>query len=120
MTILRKPPTMGYVAREAGVSPMTVSRAFNAGSYVNSETRTPIISAADRLGYVMDKTPAGFSSKKTGFVAVTIPSKSFADTVRELADGLLYDPQVLLGCDRPATMVLRREFRPLMVGTFQS
>jgi LacI family gluconate utilization system Gnt-I transcriptional repressor len=101
MSDRKKAPTMADIAREAGVSPMTVSRAFKAESYVNAETREAILSAADRLGYVMDKTAAGLSSKKTGFVAVTIPSinnANFADTVRGLTDGLRERGlQVLLG-----------------------
>ncbi|MCY0096897.1 LacI family DNA-binding transcriptional regulator [Hoeflea ulvae] len=101
MKSARKPPTMADVAREAGVSPMTVSRAFKSDAYVNDETRRAILLAADRLGYVMDSMASGLSSRKTGFVAVTIPSinnANFADTVRGLTDGLLDKGlQVLLG-----------------------
>ncbi len=89
------------VAREAGVSTMTVSRAFKSDTYVSAETRKAIIEAAERLGYVMNSTAAGLSSQKTGFIAVTIPSinnANFADTVRGLTDGLRQSRlQVLLG-----------------------
>lgn len=92
---------MADVAREAGVSTMTVSRAFKSESYVNAETREAILNAANRIGYVLDKTAAGLSSKKTGFVAATIPSinnANFADTVRGLTEGLRdRGLQVLLG-----------------------
>lgn len=92
---------MADVAREAGVSSMTVSRAYRPGSPVNAETREAIIAAAERLGYVFDSTAAGLSSRRTGFVAVTIPSinnANFADTVRGLTDGLGDSRlQVLLG-----------------------
>ena len=82
---------MADVAREAGVSPMTVSRAFKSDAYVNDETRKAILLAAEKLGYVMDSMASGLSSRKTGFVAVTIPSinnANFADTIRGLTDGL--------------------------------
>jgi LacI family transcriptional regulator, gluconate utilization system Gnt-I transcriptional repressor len=96
-----KRPTMADVAREAGVSPMTVSRAFKSEAYVNEETRKAILDAAERLGYVLDNTAAGLSSRRTGFVAVIVPSinnASFADTVRGLTDGLRESRlQVLLG-----------------------
>ncbi|MDP2119543.1 MAG: LacI family DNA-binding transcriptional regulator [Hoeflea sp.] len=92
---------MADVAREAGVSPMTVSRAFKSDAYVNDETRKAILLAADRLGYVMDSMASGLSSRKTGFVAATIPSinnANFADTVRGLTEGLqARGLQVLLG-----------------------
>lgn len=97
----RKAPTMADVAREAGVSQMTVSRAFRSDAYVNEETRKVILLAADRLGYVMDSMASGLSSRKTGFVAVTIPSvnnANFADTIRGLTEGLQQRGlQVLLG-----------------------
>lgn len=96
-----KAPTMTDVARAAGVSPMTVSRALKAGTNVHSETRRAIVAAADQLGYVMNSAAAGLSSQKTGFIAVTIPSinnANFADTVRGLTQGLRESRlQVLLG-----------------------
>lgn len=82
---------MTDVARKAGVSPMTVSRAFKADSSISGATREAILKAADELGYVFDSTASSLRSQKTDFVAVTIPSinnANFADTVRALSDGL--------------------------------
>lgn len=96
-----KPPTMQDVANLAGVSSMTVSRAFKRDASVSQATRELILEAADKLGYVLDSTAAGLSSRKTGFVAVTIPSianANFADTVRGLTERLREsDLQILLG-----------------------
>jgi LacI family gluconate utilization system Gnt-I transcriptional repressor len=92
---------MADVARLAGVSPMTVSRAFKADSSVSGATREAILKAADDLGYVFDSTASNLRSQKTDFVAVTIPSinnANFADTVRGLSDGLkTRGLQILLG-----------------------
>jgi LacI family transcriptional regulator, gluconate utilization system Gnt-I transcriptional repressor len=97
----RKAPKMADVARLAGVSPMTVSRAFKADSSVSDATREAIRKAADELGYVFDSTASNLRSQKTDFVAVTIPSinnANFADTVRGLTDGLkARGLQILLG-----------------------
>ncbi len=97
----RKAPKMADVARLAGVSPMTVSRAFKADSSVSGATREAILKAADELGYVFDSTAASLRSQRTDFVAVTIPSinnANFADTVRGLSDGLkARGLQILLG-----------------------
>lgn len=90
MTETRK-PTMADVARLAGVSPMTVSRALKPGTSVNAATREKIRAAADQLGYVVDATAVAFSSRRSGFVAMTIPSinnANFADTARGLTEGL--------------------------------
>ncbi|MEM9814405.1 MAG: LacI family DNA-binding transcriptional regulator, partial [Pseudomonadota bacterium] len=51
MTETRK-TTMADVARLAGVSPMTVSRALRSGTSVSKTTREKIRAAADQLGYV--------------------------------------------------------------------
>jgi len=92
---------MTDVARLAGVSPMTVSRAFKADSSISEATREAILQAADTLGYVFDSTASNLRSQKTDFVAVTIPSinnANFADTVRVLSDGLKSRGlQILLG-----------------------
>ena len=97
----RKPPTMADVARLAGLSPMTVSRAFKRDASVSEATRRAIITAAEDIGYVFDATAANFRSQRTDFVAVTIPSinnANFADTVRGLSEGLkARGLQILLG-----------------------
>jgi LacI family transcriptional regulator, gluconate utilization system Gnt-I transcriptional repressor len=98
---LRKPPTMADVARIAGVSPMTVSRAFKADASVSTATRAEILQAAEDLGYVFDATASNLRSQRTDFVAVTIPSlnnANFAETVGGLSDGLkARGLQILLG-----------------------
>ncbi len=97
----RHPPTMADVAHLAGVSPMTVSRAFKPKSSVKEETRRKIREAAESLGYVLDSTAAGLSSRRTGFIAATIPSinnANFADSLRGLTEGLAETGlQILLG-----------------------
>lgn len=96
-----KQPTMMDVAHLAGVSPMTVSRALKPNTSVSKATREKIRKAADELGYVLDSTAAGLSSRRTGFIAVTIPSinnANFADTLRGLTQVLREtNMQVLLG-----------------------
>ena len=101
MSTARKSPTMADVARLAGVSPMTVSRAFKTDSSVSDATRDAILKAADELGYVFDSTASALRSQKTDFIAVTIPSinnANFADTLRGLSEGLKSRGlQILLG-----------------------
>ncbi|MGV8954651.1 MAG: LacI family DNA-binding transcriptional regulator [Cypionkella sp.] len=92
---------MRDVARAAGVSPMTVSRALRDGTSVNAKKRSAIVQVAEELGYVFDSRAANLRQQRTGFVAVTIPSinnANFADTVRGLSDGLKpHGLQTLLG-----------------------
>lgn len=101
MTPPRKPPKMADIARLAGVSPMTVSRAFRSDASVSGATRKAILQAADELGYVFDSTASNLRSQRTDFVAVTIPSinnSNFADTLAGLSEGLKSRGlQILLG-----------------------
>lgn len=101
MTPPRKAPIMADVARLAGVSPMTVSRAFKRDGSVSDATRQAILDAADQLGYVFDSTASNLRSQRTDFVAVTVPSinnANFAETLRGLTEGLKERGlQILLG-----------------------
>jgi LacI family transcriptional regulator, gluconate utilization system Gnt-I transcriptional repressor len=94
-------PTMSDVARKAGVSTMTVSRALRDGASIASETREKIMTAVEDLGYVLDQSAGSLSSKRTGFVAALVPSlnnSNFADTARGLTDALRGSGlQLLLG-----------------------
>lgn len=93
--------TMRDVAREAGVSPMTVSRAFKQDTSVNAETRAVVQKAATKLGYLYDSTAHAFRSQRSGFLAVTLPSinnANFASTHRALTRALEgTELQLLLG-----------------------
>jgi LacI family transcriptional regulator, gluconate utilization system Gnt-I transcriptional repressor len=84
-------PTMSDVARRAGVSAMTVSRALRDGGSIAEATRLRIKRAVEELGYVLDQSAGSLASKRTGFVAALIPSinnSNFADTARGLTDAL--------------------------------
>ncbi len=93
--------TMRDVARAVGVSPMTVSRALREDATVSAQTRARIRQVADELGYVYDTTAQAFRTRKSGFVAVTLPSinnANFADTYRALSGALAETGrQILLG-----------------------
>ncbi|TCQ99440.1 LacI family DNA-binding transcriptional regulator [Neorhizobium sp. JUb45] len=62
------------VAREAGVSTMTVTNAFKYPDKVVAETRNRVIEVAQRLNYVPNLVAANFSSGKTKVVAAITPS----------------------------------------------
>lgn len=98
---MKRSPTMKDVAQAAGVSVMTVSRAFKKDASVGKATREKIQLMADRLGYVFDTTAANLRTQRSDFIAVTIPSlnnANFAATVVALTGKLSQAGyQVLLG-----------------------
>lgn len=93
--------TMRDVARAAGVSRMTVSRALKKDSPVSQETRDHILKIVKEMNYVPDQMAVSFSTKKSGFVGVILPSLNnlhFAMTVQALTEEIeSIGLQVLLG-----------------------
>ncbi|MEO1424819.1 MAG: LacI family DNA-binding transcriptional regulator [Pseudomonadota bacterium] len=109
---------MADVARVAGVSPMTVSRAFKRDGTVNAETRARVLAAADQLGYVFDRTASNLKSQRTGFVAATIPSlnnANFAETVGAMSEVFeAHDLQILLAATGYDTALEERSIEQLL------
>jgi LacI family gluconate utilization system Gnt-I transcriptional repressor len=89
------------VARLAGVGTMTVSRALNGGANVSKEKAERVKSAVRQLGYVLDQSAGGLSSKRTGLIAAIVPSLCsypFSETARGINDAFAASGlHVLLG-----------------------
>jgi LacI family transcriptional regulator, gluconate utilization system Gnt-I transcriptional repressor len=79
---------MRDIAQSLGVSTMTVSRALRADASVAPATRRAVLEAVEALGYVPDQTAASLSSRRSGFVAILVPSLNnphFSETVLGLS-----------------------------------
>ncbi|HET8657668.1 MAG TPA: LacI family DNA-binding transcriptional regulator [Micromonosporaceae bacterium] len=75
-------PTVQDVAREAGVSPSTVSRALNGSGYAAAEVRQRVHAAAARIGYVPDanaQTLRNRSSRSIGVLISDLRNPFYAD-----------------------------------------
>ena len=92
---------MRDVARAAGVSRMTVSRALKDNSPVSKETRDRILRIVREMNYVPDQVAGSLTTRRSGFVAVLVPSLNnlhFAETVQALTVELeSINQQILLG-----------------------
>jgi LacI family transcriptional regulator len=65
--------TMSDVAREAGVSLMTVSRVVNDKDDVSQATRQRVLQVIDRLGYRPSGIARGLATKRTGTLGLVVP-----------------------------------------------
>jgi LacI family transcriptional regulator len=84
---------MAHVAREAGVSLMTVSRVINNKEGVSQATRERVQAVIERLGYRPSDIARGLVTKRTGTLGLVIPDVSnpfFAEVVRG-AEHIAYD-----------------------------
>src|SRR5512133_567345 len=65
--------TIHDVARQAGVSPVTVSRVINGVNNVNSSTRQKVEQAIKDLGYVPNLAARSLRSRQTSTLALIVP-----------------------------------------------
>lgn len=70
---LNKPFTIYDIAREAGVSAGTASRALNNVGYVKNETKERITSIAKRMNYQPNRVAKSLKTKKTYQILLAIP-----------------------------------------------
>lgn len=92
---------MSDVARTAGVSLVTVSRAINEPDKVAHETLAAVRAAVEQLGYVPNLTAGSLASSRSRIVAAIVPTISnlvFSETIEALAQTLADGGyQLLLG-----------------------
>ncbi|HET9580953.1 MAG TPA: LacI family DNA-binding transcriptional regulator [Usitatibacter sp.] len=93
--------TLADVARIAGVSPITVSRALNTPAQLAEETLAKVRAAVARTGYVPNLVAGGLASNRSRLVAAIVPtiaSQVFLETVEALTAALEAEGyQVMLG-----------------------
>lgn len=87
------------VARLAGVSAITVSRALNTPDKVAENTRKAIWEAVDKTGYIPNRLAGSLASNRSRTVGVIIPTiinSIFADKVQGMTDVLAREGYQLL------------------------
>jgi DNA-binding LacI/PurR family transcriptional regulator len=91
--------TSSDVARLAGVSQATVSRAFNNPSYVNPETRNRILDAARQLNYTPNEIAKSLVSQRTnliGLIMADIANPFYTGLMDRLSEALVAQGKKLL------------------------
>ncbi|QPC81315.1 LacI family DNA-binding transcriptional regulator [Phototrophicus methaneseepsis] len=87
-----KAATIVDVAREAGVSPRTVSRVMNENGYVNPGTEERIRAAIEKLNYRPNRAARSLVSSRSRVIGLVIPDINN-----------LFFPEVVLGIEHAAT-----------------
>jgi LacI family transcriptional regulator len=70
--LIRSHVTLADIAREAGTSPSTASRALSGRGYVSDEARARLREAADRLGYVPNASARALKQRTSRVVGVAV------------------------------------------------
>jgi len=67
------PVTLADIAREVGVSKMTVSRAINNHPLISAETRTRVLAVARRLNYQPNQYARALATNRSYLIGVVVP-----------------------------------------------
>ena len=81
--------TISDVAREAGVSLMTVSRVINDKGEISPSTRQHVLDVIERLGYRPSGIARGLATQRTGTIGLVVPDIAnpfFSDVARGAED----------------------------------
>ena len=84
-------PTLEDVARTAGLSSMTVSRALNTPQLVRPKTVEKVLAAVKATGYIPNALAGGLASRRSKLIAVVVPqinNSMFVDTIQTISDEL--------------------------------
>lgn len=84
-------PTLIDVAKVAGVSPITVSRALNQPDRVSKKARAKVTTAVEKTGYLPNMLAGSLATQTSRLVALIVPTVAnpiFAETVRAITDTL--------------------------------
>ena len=71
-----RPATIIDVAKIAGVSPKTVSRALTGNGYVSNKTLQRVKQAADQLGYRVNRAAQSLVSARSSIIGLIVPTVS--------------------------------------------
>ncbi len=102
------------VARQAGVSPSTVSHVINASRFVRDETRERVLSAMRELNFQPNAVARNLRTKRTQMIALVIPDITnpyFPEVARGVQDAAEENDYVVVLCNSDRT--LSREVRLL-------
>src|SRR2546430_954323 len=81
------PVTLADIARELGVSKMTVSRAINNHPLINAETRARVLEVARRLNYKPNQYARALATNRSYLIGIVVPDLMnlyFAEVARSI------------------------------------
>ncbi|MDE1186647.1 MAG: LacI family DNA-binding transcriptional regulator [Pantoea sp.] len=126
-------PTLEDVARVAGISPMTVSRALNSPQQVRPATVEKVLAAVQATGYIPNAQAGSLATNRSRLIAVVVPqinNNMFVDTIQSLNDTLSAQGYHMLLCvtgyeaeteaETVATLLSRRPDGVVLTGIHHS
>ncbi len=81
------PVTLADIARELGVSKMTVSRAINNNPLISAETRKRVLEVARRMNYQPNQHARALATNRSYLIGIVVPDLMnlyFAEVIRAI------------------------------------
>ncbi|MGB0927707.1 MAG: LacI family DNA-binding transcriptional regulator [Pikeienuella sp.] len=110
-------PDITDVARAAGVSAATVSRAFNHPELLRPDTRERIMRAVEATGYIRNRAAQAIHGRRSGTIGLIVPTidnSIFSNLIQSFSESLQAQGFTLLiathGYDLPSEYALLRNF----------
>lgn len=104
---------MADVARESGVSLMTVSRVINDKGDVSDDTRQRVLAVIERMDFRPSGIARSLATRRTGTIGLVVPDISnpfFADVARGVADAAYLDDYSVFLCSSDEDPARELEF----------
>ena len=95
----QKNPTIRDVAREAGVSTMTVTRAFRENALITEKTRKRVVEAARKLKFIPDQNAKILRGGSSMSIGILMSNPSGSELVRNLSVMLMKEGYVSFVAD---------------------
>lgn len=105
------------VARLAGVSPATASRALNANAQVDPDLVARVLKAREELGYRQNSLARGLRTRANNVVGVVIPDVTnpfFTDLVRGIEDVVRESDYLLVLCNTDETSAKELDYLKML------
>lgn len=111
-------PKLADVAKEAGVSPTTVSRVINDHGYLSTATKDKVHAAMEKLNYQPNSLARSLHGKKTNLIGVIFPSITnpfYAELIQKIETQLFKQGYKIILCNSADNKEKERAYLRMLI-----
>ncbi|MGO3469319.1 MAG: LacI family DNA-binding transcriptional regulator [Weissella hellenica] len=111
-------PKLSDVAKEAGVSPTTVSRVINNHGYLSAQTKQNVFDAMEKLHYQPNSLARSLKGKKTRIIGLIFPGITnpfFSELIEKLEKSLFLQGYKVILCNSADDVEKERDYLRMLL-----
>lgn len=111
-------PKLSDVAKEAGVSPTTVSRVINNHGYLSAQTKQNVFDAMEKLHYQPNSLARSLKGKKTRIIGLIFPGITnpfFSELIEKLEKSLFLQGYKVILCNSADDIEKERDYLKMLL-----